>query len=95
MTALETFTTASKPPLTTGRRPDMTGICAFRPTTGVDVKGHADRDDEIVGELPLGAADSLASERPALVFRVSAGSGGSTKLLVVGRRRPVAGLTTA
>jgi hypothetical protein len=29
MTAPETFTTASKQPLTTGRRPDMTGICAF------------------------------------------------------------------
>ena len=29
MTALETFTTASKQPLTTGRRPDMAGICAF------------------------------------------------------------------
>ena len=28
MTALETFTTASKRPLTTGRRPDMTAICA-------------------------------------------------------------------
>ena len=28
MTALETFTTASKQPLTTGRRPDTTGICA-------------------------------------------------------------------
>jgi hypothetical protein len=27
MTALETFTTASKQPLTTGRRPDMTAIC--------------------------------------------------------------------
>ena len=37
MTALETFTTASKQPLTTGRRPDTTGICAFRPA-GVDVK---------------------------------------------------------
>ena len=31
MTALETFTTASKQPLTTGHRPDMTAICAFRP----------------------------------------------------------------
>ena len=31
MTALETFTTASKQPLTTGRRPDMTAICAKRP----------------------------------------------------------------
>jgi hypothetical protein len=29
MTAPETFTTASKQPLTTGRRPDMTAICAF------------------------------------------------------------------
>jgi hypothetical protein len=28
MTALETFTTASKQPLTTGRRPDMAAICA-------------------------------------------------------------------
>jgi hypothetical protein len=28
MTALETFTTASKQPLTTGRRPDMTAIGA-------------------------------------------------------------------
>src|SRR5580704_13978474 len=32
MTALETFTTASKQPLTTGHRPDMTAICAFRPS---------------------------------------------------------------
>ena len=30
MTALETFTTASKQPLTTGRRPDMTAVCAKR-----------------------------------------------------------------
>src|SRR5277367_3670448 len=30
MTAPETFTTASKRPLTTGRRPDMTAICAQR-----------------------------------------------------------------
>jgi hypothetical protein len=30
MTALETFTTASKQPLTTGRRPDMTGVCGYR-----------------------------------------------------------------
>ena len=30
MTALETFTTASKQPLTTGRRPDMTAICVRR-----------------------------------------------------------------
>ena len=29
MTAPEAFTTASKQPLTTGRRPDMTAICAF------------------------------------------------------------------
>jgi hypothetical protein len=29
MTAPETFTAASKRPLTTGRRPDMTAICAF------------------------------------------------------------------
>src|ERR1700722_10088242 len=29
MTAPETFTAASKQPLTTGRRPDMTGICAL------------------------------------------------------------------
>ena len=33
MTALETFTTASKQPLTTGRRPDMTAICALLPST--------------------------------------------------------------
>ena len=41
MTALETFTTASKPPLTTGRRPDMAAICAFEPfeaTSRADVK---------------------------------------------------------
>ena len=38
MTALETFTTASKQPLTTGRRPDMTAICASGPKAGVDVK---------------------------------------------------------
>ena len=31
MTAPEAFTTASKQPLTTGRRPDMAAICAFRP----------------------------------------------------------------
>ena len=37
MTALETFTTASKQPLTTGRRPDMAAICA-KETAGVDVK---------------------------------------------------------
>ena len=30
MTAPEAFTTASKQPLTTGRRPDMTAICAKR-----------------------------------------------------------------
>jgi hypothetical protein len=29
MTALETFTTASKQPLTTGRRPDMTALETF------------------------------------------------------------------
>jgi hypothetical protein len=29
MTAPETFTAASKQPLTTGRRPDMTAVCAF------------------------------------------------------------------
>ena len=33
MTAPETFTAASKRPLTTGRRPDMTAICALRPFT--------------------------------------------------------------
>ena len=38
MTALETSTTASKQPLTTGRRPDMTAICASGPKAGVDVK---------------------------------------------------------
>jgi hypothetical protein len=38
MTAPETFTAASKQPLTTGRRPDMTAICAFRPKTKGDVK---------------------------------------------------------
>jgi hypothetical protein len=38
MTAPETFTAASKQPLTKGRRPDMTGICAFQPKSGVDVK---------------------------------------------------------
>ena len=35
MTAPEAFTTASKQPLTTGRRPDMTGICA-KETAGFD-----------------------------------------------------------
>src|ERR1700733_4347801 len=35
MTAPETSTAASKRPLTTGRRPDMTAICAFRPKTRV------------------------------------------------------------
>ena len=36
MTALETFaTTASKQPLTTGRRPDMAAMCAFLPSTSV------------------------------------------------------------
>ena len=35
MTAPEAFTTASKQPLTTGRRPDMAAICAFRPKTRV------------------------------------------------------------
>ena len=37
MTAPETFTTAPRQPLTKGRRPDMTAICAFRPAE-VDVK---------------------------------------------------------
>jgi hypothetical protein len=37
MTAPETFTAASKQPLTTGHRPDMTAICANQ-TAGVDVK---------------------------------------------------------
>ena len=36
MTAPETFTVASKQPLTTGRRPDMTAMCAIRPA-GIDV----------------------------------------------------------
>jgi hypothetical protein len=40
MTALETFTTASKQPLTTGRRPDMTGICALRPSKAADSNGQ-------------------------------------------------------
>ena len=31
MTAPETFTTAPRQPLTKGRRPDMTGLCAFPP----------------------------------------------------------------
>jgi hypothetical protein len=35
MTAPETFTAASKRPLTTGRRPDMSAICAQR-TAGID-----------------------------------------------------------
>jgi hypothetical protein len=43
MTAPETFTTASRQPLTKGRRPDMAAICAKR-TAGVDV------------QLPLGIA---------------------------------------
>ena len=34
MTAPETFTAASKRPLTTGRRPDMTGICVRREKAG-------------------------------------------------------------
>ena len=37
MTAPETFTTASKQPLTTGRRPDTTAIGAQR-AAGVDVE---------------------------------------------------------
>jgi hypothetical protein len=36
MTAPETFTTASKQPLTKGRRPDMAGICA-KPPAEVDI----------------------------------------------------------
>ena len=41
MTAPETFTTASKRSLTKGRRPDMTGICAFETfeaTSRIDVE---------------------------------------------------------
>ena len=51
--------------------PAMTAICAFRPKTGVDVKGHCgSRRWTSWGKLPpLGAADSLANERPALIFR--------------------------
>ena len=33
MTAPETFTTAPRQPLTKGRRPDRTAICAFRSCT--------------------------------------------------------------
>ena len=48
----------------------MAAICAFRPKTGVDVKGHCgSRRWTSWGKLPLGAADSLANERPALIFR--------------------------
>jgi hypothetical protein len=51
------------------RRP-MAGLCAFRPKTGVDVKGHCgSRRWTSWGKLPLGAADSLSNERPALIFR--------------------------
>jgi len=39
MTAPEAFTTASKQPLTTGRRPDMTGICALPPPAGSSSHG--------------------------------------------------------
>ena len=34
MTAPETFTTASRQPLTKGRRPDMTAICGYRSLMG-------------------------------------------------------------
>ena len=53
MTAPETFTTASKQPLTTGRRPDMTAICAFPPKTEVDVTPSAPRVD-LVDRWPKG-----------------------------------------
>ena len=39
--APETFTTASKQPLTTGRRPDMTGICANRSLIQVEISPHS------------------------------------------------------
>ena len=40
MTAPEAFTTASKQPLTTGRRPDMAAICAFLPLHSGSPKGN-------------------------------------------------------
>ena len=54
MTAPEAFTTASKQPLTTGRRPDMAAICAKLPA-GVDVNrtlGIAAVDVAALGKTP-------------------------------------------
>ena len=51
MTALKTFTTASKQPLTTGRRPDMTGICA-KGTAGVDVQRPLRIAGSDIADLP-------------------------------------------
>jgi hypothetical protein len=49
MTAPEMFTIASKQPLTTGRRPDMTAIGAFQTfsaTSRIDVKWEGLAEDE-------------------------------------------------
>jgi hypothetical protein len=59
MTALETFTTASKQPLTTGRRPDMTALETF--TT-------ASKQPLTTGRRPDMTAVALANKIARIVF---------------------------
>ena len=91
MTALETFTTASKRPLTTGRRPDMTAIRAFetsRRRLEFDVRGHRELRPvgrRIFGKRPFDRAAERPCKRTCCAYK-----GGDLGLTSITRSRQAA-----
>ena len=103
MTAPETFTTAPRQPLTKGRRPDMTAICAQQPirVTALDDRNSffamfrrrlEQRPLRTNFALPRDAGRQVSESRPAI--RVAhAGRCGKNPLIVWTNTNHLSGLT--